>query len=95
VGRVRLAKCSKTGNMYAVKIVDQARFREDSSVSLKKEVEILKVLGEHERVVRVVEIVEDVEFMGTWCATCACTEFIADGTDGHCKNCGSHDHATH
>jgi serine/threonine protein kinase len=78
--------------------VDPGKFRDDSSVSLKKEIEILKMLEQHERVVKIVEILEDVEFTGTWCTTCACTQYVPSGPDGHCKNCGSHDghhHSSH
>jgi serine/threonine protein kinase len=94
-GEVRLATCLETNMQYAVKIVEPNKFRDDPNISFKREMEILKLIGQHKHVVSVNAVVEDVEITGTWCSTCACTEYIPYGQNRHCRNCGPHEHAQH
>lgn len=68
-------------------MVDPARLRDDANVSLKKEIDVLKQLH-HKNIIRIIEVIEDVCFSGSWCSSCGCTECCLNERTGCCRNCG-------
>jgi serine/threonine protein kinase len=90
-GEVRYARHEATQQRVAIKIIDPSRFREETTQQLMKEIKILRMI-DHPNCIRLIEIRENVSFRGTFCESCACTEFKPQGLD--CANC-SHSGSEH
>ena len=74
-GEVRYAVSVVTGDRVAIKIVDLARFSRETAGLMRKEIAILRMLGNHPHCIRIIEVHENVTFAGKWCESCACTRF--------------------
>jgi len=92
-GEVRCARVAATGLRVAIKIVDQSRFQDATRQLLAREIEIMKSLH-NENCIRLIEVIDKVEFEGTWCTRCACTGYCSL-PNGECANCGAHDGTEH
>lgn len=73
--RVRFGQSFKTGQVVAVKIVDELRLRESSASSLDREIDILRSV-EHPNIVRVIEVIENVQYKGMSLCVSVCV-FVA------------------
>ena len=72
----------------AIKLIDLARFTDDTAALMRKEILILQLLS-HQHVVRLLDLKEDVAYTGEWCDHCACTQYRRSAlTAGQCANCG-------
>ena len=72
----------------AIKLIDLARFTDDTAALMRKEILILQLL-QHQHVVRLLDLKEDVAYTGEWCDHCACTQYRRSAlTAGQCANCG-------
>ena len=71
----------------AIKVIDLARFTDDTAALMRKEILILGLLH-HAHVVRLYDLKEDVAYTGEWCDHCACTQYKRSSvTPGQCANC--------
>ncbi len=91
-GEVRTGAHCKTNAKVALKVVDLNRFRAEVANFMMKEIMILKKLN-HPNCIKIVEVIYDVPFRGTFCKECACTNLdihvssSAPGVGDRCKNC--------
>mmetsp|Transcript_19967 Transcript_19967/g.48895 ORF Transcript_19967/g.48895 Transcript_19967/m.48895 type:complete len:736 (-) Transcript_19967:321-2528(-) len=90
-GEVRYAENSQ-GLPVAIKIVDLSKFEDDAAEMMTKEIKILQAL-DHPQVIRVLEVLDNVPYKGTWCESCACSE-LKSTFNGTCANC-QHDTCDH
>jgi serine/threonine protein kinase len=88
-GEVRAAVDLETGHQVALKIVDLSRFQEETANLMFKEIKILKMI-DHKYCIKVLNVKRNVPYEGTWCDTCACTEYSALA-GGVCANCSHYE----
>ena len=63
----------------AIKVIDLARFTDDTTALMRKEILILQLLH-HQHIVRLFDLKEDVAYTGEWCDHCACTQYRVSHT---------------
>ncbi len=90
--QVRYADRISDGLPVAIKIVDLSKFETEAAEMMTREIKILRSL-DHPNVIRVVEVLDSVPHVGTFCDNCACTELKATFS-GTCANC-QHDAMDH
>lgn len=74
----------------ALKIIDVSRFSSEINLVLVKEVQFLQMLEHNERCAKIYEVHENVPYKGTWCESCACTDFQCSNKDDDefmCAHC--------
>ena len=80
------------GASVAIKLIDLARFTDDTAVLMRKEILILHMLR-HRNVIKLFDVKEDVAYTGEWCDHCACTQYKRSpqqpGVCAHCSHPGS------
>ena len=80
------------GASVAIKLIDLARFTDDTAALMRKEILILHMLH-HRHVIRLYDVKEDVAYTGEWCDHCACTQYKRSsqqpGVCAHCSHPGS------
>ena len=80
------------GASVAIKLIDLARFTDDTAVLMRKEILILHMLH-HRHIIKLFDVKEDVAYTGEWCDHCACTQYKRSsqqpGVCAHCSHPGS------
>ena len=87
-GEVRYGIDLTNNNHVAIKIVDLGRFRKETAITMKQEINILKNTN-HQNIISIIDVKENVKFRGTWCISCACTNYenVPNSHDSNCLYC--------
>jgi serine/threonine protein kinase len=93
-GEVRCAVHVKSRQHVAIKIVDLNRFEAETTAIMLKEIEILKSTN-HPNCIRLLDVLENVSLKGSWCDSCACTDYRPLLGSNECSSCAPHDHHCH
>lgn len=88
--RVRYGVNLETGERVAIKIIDFHRFNDDTTIQMRKEIKILRMLH-HENIIKIIDVKEDINYTGVFCENCACTCFrrLGNGICGNCQHLSS------